>query len=272
MEKSVKTYLVDSFTDERFKGNPAAVCLLKKQLTNEQMQKIAFELGFSETAFVQRISKPNKYRIRFFSPVMEIPLCGHATLASAKVVFQEKEKLKDIHFINSEDLDLYITRTDDAIQMTFPVYETVDADAPTPLLKALGLDQISNSTFNKETNILILEIEDSSILRSLTPNFAALKASIDSINGVLVTAKSDAENYDFESRYFWPWSGTNEDPVTGATHTFLAKYWQERLGKTKMNSFQCSKRSGHMQVEIIDDQKLVISSNAQIVFKGKLYF
>ncbi|MBC7885821.1 MAG: PhzF family phenazine biosynthesis protein, partial [Saprospiraceae bacterium] len=99
-------------------------------------------------------------------------------------------------------------------------------------------------------------------------DFEALSASHHTINGVLVTAPSDKENYDFESRYFWPWSGTNEDPVTGGTHTFLARYWGQKLDKTKMNSFQCSERSGYMAVELLDDNKMIIRSQAQIMFEG----
>jgi len=105
---------------------------------------------------------------------------------------------------------------------------------------------------------------------NLEPDYEQLRISHNSINGVLVTSPSNRPNYDFESRYFWPWSGTNEDPVTGGTHTFLAKYWSDRLGKTKMNSFQCSERSGFMEVELINDRKLTIRSMAQIVFKGQL--
>jgi predicted PhzF superfamily epimerase YddE/YHI9 len=116
----------------------------------------------------------------------------------------------------------------------------------------------------------MLEIEDSDILRNLTPNFEALYKSDNKINGVLITALSKNQDYDFESRYFWPWSGTNEDPVTGGTHTFLAKYWSKRIGKTKMKSFQCSERSGYMEVELIDDKNLTIKSNAQIIFEGNL--
>ena len=104
----------------------------------------------------------------------------------------------------------------------------------------------------------------------MTPDFEKLKKSHNSISGVLITSLSDKSNYDFESRYFWPWSGTNEDPVTGATHTFLAKYWGKRLNKTKMNSFQCSVRTGFMELELISDNKLTIKSKAQIVLKGEL--
>ncbi|MFT5916544.1 MAG: PhzF family phenazine biosynthesis protein [Flammeovirgaceae bacterium] len=135
---------------------------------------------------------------------------------------------------------------------------------------ALGIDEISNSEFNKETNILLLEIECSEFLSNLSPDFERLKKSHNSINGVLVTAISKRADFDFESRYFWPWSGTNEDPVTGGTHTFLANYWASRLNKTKMNSFQCSERTGFMEVELISDEKLLIRGEAQVVLQGEL--
>jgi predicted PhzF superfamily epimerase YddE/YHI9 len=111
---------------------------------------------------------------------------------------------------------------------------------------------------------------DSKTLSELKPDFEALYKSHDAIDGVLVTSTSNKANFDFESRYFWPWSGTNEDPVTGGSHTFLAKYWSKRLGKTKMNSFQCSERSGFMEVELLNNSKMAIRSMAQIVFIGQL--
>ena len=272
MEKTnrIDTYIVDSFTDKPFKGNPAGVCILNQKLSEEQMQSIAKELGLSETAFIIQIDKQNKYSIRYFSPIMEIPLCGHATLASSKVLFEIKPEMVEIHFKNIQNLDLMIRKYGDKIEMEFPIYETVPQNAPDELLNALGIEKISNSEFNKETNILLLEIESGELLNNLSPDFERLKRSHNSINGVLVTATSERSDFDFESRYFWPWSGTNEDPVTGGTHTFLAKYWGTRLNKKKMNSYQCSERTGFMEVELISDNKLTIKSEAQIVLKGEL--
>lgn len=270
MTNSIETYIVDSFTDQPFKGNPAGVCVLKQKLTEKQMQSIAKELGLSETAFIIKIDHQNEYSIRYFSPVMEIPLCGHATLAASKVLFEMNTKLDGIRFKNIQGLHLMISKYEDKIEMEFPIYNTTPQNAPDELLNALGIETIINSEFNKETNILLLEIERSELLESLTPDFEQLKRSHNSINGVLVTAISQRNNFDFESRYFWPWSGTNEDPVTGGTHTFLAKYWGDRLNKKKMNSFQCSERTGFMEVELINDQKLLIKSEAQIVLKGEL--
>ncbi|WMN12084.1 PhzF family phenazine biosynthesis protein [Marivirga salinae] len=270
MNTRIETYIVDSFTDKPFKGNPAGVCILNESILNEQMQLIAKELGVSETAFIIQIEGQKKYSIRYFSPKMEIPLCGHATLAASAVLFERGPEMEKIHFENIQGLNLIIKKYGHSIEMEFPVYDTVPQKAPTELLKALGLKEISNSVFNKETNILLLEIESSELLKNLSPDFERLKRSHHSINGVLVTSISQREGYDFESRYFWPWSGTNEDPVTGGTHTFLSKYWSTRLNKMKMNSYQCSERTGFMEVELISDTALRIKSEAQIVLKGEL--
>lgn len=267
--KKIETYIVDSFTNEPFKGNPAGVCLTTGALNENEMLQIAQELGLSETTFVSPKNSKQEYPIRYFSPVMEIPLCGHATLAASKVIF-EKHGQSNVTFNNIQGLTLPVSKDLGGITMDFPVYSTSPKEAPSALLDALGISKIINSEFNEETNILLLEIKSSSLLESLKPDFDRLVKSHDSINGVLVTAKSERDGYDFESRYFWPWSGTNEDPVTGGTHTFLAKYWSKRLNKTKMMSFQCSQRTGFMEVELLNNDKMKIKSKAQIILHGEL--
>ena len=270
MNISIETYIVDAFTNRPFKGNPAAVCVLEDPLSINQMQSIAKEFGLSETAFITLNNSELNYSIRYFSPAMEIPLCGHATLAASKVLFEKNPKMDMINFTTVQNIELIIQKKGDQIEMEFPIYDTVPQKAPKALLSALGLKQIVNSEFNIETNILLLEIESVVQLKNVSPDFEKLKQSHHSINGVLVTAISNKNDFDFESRYFWPWSGTNEDPVTGATHTFLAKYWSTRLNKKKMNSFQCSERTGFMEVELFDHGKLTLKSEAQIVLNGSL--
>ncbi len=264
----MRTYIVDSFTNVAFKGNPAGVCLIDEAISEKRMQSIATEMGFSETAFVRPLEGKNKYAIRFFSPKKEIPLCGHATLACSKVLFEENE-FDSIHFVNKNKLDLYIKRTREKIVMEFPIYEVHPAEVPPALLKALGLKEVEKVSFNKETDILILEIKSTEILKNLQPDFVAMIKAHDPIDGVLVTAPAN-DGYDFHSRYFWPWAGGDEDPVTGATHTFLTKYWGERLGKKQLRSFQASARSGFMDLEITDKNKLLIKAEAVIVLKGEL--
>ena len=265
----MKTYIVDSFTDVAFKGNPAGVCFLEQEISEDLMQSIAAELNLSETAFIQKESGEKDYKIRYFSPLMEIPLCGHATLASAKVVF-ETSVLDEIQFTTHYGINLPIRKEDHKIVMSFPTYELEDAEVPDKMLQALGIDDVIDVKFNKETKILLIEIERARLVKALTPNFNALLLSHDEINGVLVTAQSDIDDHDFHSRYFWPWSGSNEDPVTGATHTFLAPYWAEKLDKTKMSSFQSSKRTGFMDLELLEDGSLLIIGQAVIVFEGEM--
>lgn len=264
----MKTFIVDSFTDQPFKGNPAGVCLAESSLSDATMLQIAQELNLSETAFVRPLEESNVFAIRFFSPKMEIALCGHATLASAKVIFRERAR-REVHFMNIQGLDLAARALGDSIIMEFPAYETEPAHAPEALIAALGISAITHAVYNAETKILMLEIADPRELAGLTPDYAALYRAHDSINGVLVTAASRDGDYDFHSRYFWPWSGTDEDPVTGGTHTFLTPYWARRLGKTRMRSFQSSRRTGFMEVELAD-QKVLIQGQAAIVLEGEL--
>lgn len=263
----MKTYIVDSFTDQPFKGNPAGVCFAETFPPEDIMQKIAMELNLSETAFVVPLEKSGTFAIRFFSPKTEIPLCGHATLASAKIIF-ERGATGEVCFKTVRNVDLAVCETRGQITMRFPLYETRAADVPEALLDALGLPDVISTVYNTENNIVMLEIKSPEELRGLNPDFDKLQKSIRGINGVLVTSPGLA-GYDFYSRFFWPWSGTNEDPVTGATHTFLAPYWAEILGKKKLKSFQCSERTGFMDLEVLDSA-LMIRGNAIIIFEGKL--
>ena len=265
----MNTYIVVSFTDVPFRGNPAGVCIAESPLHEEMMLHVAQELGLSETAFIQATDEPGAFAIRYFSPKMEIPRCGHTSLASAKVVFALHD-YAEVRFMTFEGLELVVRQEDGdgRIAMDFPVYEVRPAEALPALLDALGISAAENVAYNDETHILLLEIAEARELAVLKPNFAALYQSHDAINGVLVTAPG-TDGYDFHSRYFWPWSGTDEDPVTGGTHTFLAPYWAARLGKSRMQSFQSSSRTGSMEVEVAGEV-LTIRGHTVIVFDGHL--
>lgn len=262
----MKTYFVDSFTNEKFKGNPAAVCLPNSELDSKTMQNIATEIGFSETAFIKQISD-NVYSIRFFSPKTEIPLCGHATLASSKIVF-DTTSCENIKFINRDNVELFIAKEGNKIKMQFPVYDTQEIEVPQEMTDALGISEILDKRYSPVNKIILIEIKSATELANLKPDFAALVNSYTGINGVLVTAVSDTEAFDFHYRYFWPWSGTNEDPVTGGVQTFLTKYWVQKLNKTKLNAYQSSSRTGTMSTELLDD-KVFILGEAVTVFKGE---
>jgi PhzF family phenazine biosynthesis protein len=231
------------------------------------MQNIATEIGFSETAFITHITE-NKYKIRFFTPKEEIPLCGHATLAASKIIF-DTTSMNKIIFINCNNIELITELSGDEIKMIFPVYDTEEIEVPQKMLEALGIHDIVDKRYNTQTKIILIEIRSSCELANLTPHFIELKNSCDGINGVLITALSEDEKYDFEYRYFWPWVGTNEDPVTGGVQTFLTKYWAVKLNKTKFNIFQSSLRTGTMRTELLDD-KVCIIGKAITTLEGQI--
>ncbi|MEO6174041.1 MAG: PhzF family phenazine biosynthesis isomerase [Flavobacterium circumlabens] len=261
----MKTYFVDSFTNQKYKGNPAAVCLPERDLDAAEMQSIATEIGFSETAFIKPITG-NTYSIRFFSPKTEIPLCGHATLASSKIVFSTTS-LDSITFINYDHVELAIEKEDRKIKMFFPVYDTEETAVPQKMLVALGISETVSQKYSPNNKIILIEIESARELADLKPDFTALVNSHSGISGVLVTAVSDHTDFDFYYRYFWPWAGTNEDPVTGGVQTFLTKYWALKLNKTKLNAYQSSLRTGTMSTELLQD-KVSILGEAVIVLEG----
>jgi len=263
----MKTFFVNSFTDQKFKGNPAAVCITEQALDISTMQNIATEIGFSETAFIQHLSG-NKYSIRFFTPKKEIPLCGHATLAASKIIFDSTD-LEAITFQNIEQVELPIEKAGDDILMQFPVYDTVEANVPQVMLDALGISKLLNTRYSPKNKIILIEIESADTLADLQPDFTALVQSYNGINGVLVTSASNIADFDFHYRYFWPWAGTNEDPVTGGVQTFLTKYWATKLGKTSLKAFQSSARTGKMRTEL-KDNKVLIFGKAVTVLEGEL--
>ena len=153
----MKTYFVDSFTNEKFKGNPAAVCFPEENLGFDTMQKIATEIGFSETAFVKQITD-NTYSIRFFTPKIEIPLCGHATLASSKIIF-DTTSFDSITFINCENIELFIEKAGNKIKMQFPIYDTEETEVPQKTLDALGISEVINKRYSPKNKIILIEIK-----------------------------------------------------------------------------------------------------------------
>jgi PhzF family phenazine biosynthesis protein len=231
------------------------------------MQSIATEIGFSETAFIKQISD-NTYSIRFFTPKIEIPLCGHATLASSKIIF-DTTSFDRIKFINCNNVELIIEKVENKIKMQFPVYDTEEIEVPQKMLDALGIYEIVNKRYSPKNKIILIEIKNASELANLKPDFTALMNSYEGINGVLVTSISDSTDFDFHYRYFWPWAGTNEDPVTGGIQTFLTKYWATKLNKTKLNAYQSSLRTGTMTTELLQD-KVYILGDAVTVLEGQL--
>lgn len=263
----MKTYFVDSFTTTRFAGNPAAVCLPAHELSVATMQHVAAEIGFSETAFV-RPRPEGGYHIRFFTPKQEIPLCGHATLAAAAILLGATDA-PAVAFTNVDGVRLPCARVGNSFRLQFPRYDTEALDVPAAVLAALGIGECRASRYSPRNRIILLELADPAAVAALRPDFGALLRSYQGINGVLVTAPA-TDGYDFHYRYFWPWAGTEEDPVTGGVQTFLTPYWAERLQRPSLRAFQASARTGHMRTELLADG-VAIYGDAVVVLEGTFH-
>jgi len=263
----MKVFFADSFTNVPFKGNPAAVVLLDRSIAGETMQAIASEIGYSETAFLQKEGDA-LYLIRFFTPKQEIMLCGHATLAAAFILFSE-ESCSELVFRNAENQTFELANRRQGLTMRFPTYPVEPFVPPLPMLDALGIKTYQEGSFNRELKIVIIEISEVGALQKLTPDFIMLEKSYAGIHGVLVTCRGDEEGVDFMYRYFWPWAGTNEDPVTGGVQTFLTPYWANRLGKTHLGAVQPSTRTGRMSTAL-EENNVMITGEVVITMEGEL--
>lgn len=264
----LKTFIINAFTNKPFSGNPAGVCLIDSNIDENTMQAIASELNLSETAFLYKKNE-DEYNIRYFTPTVEIDFCGHATLASAKLVLDKLNK-KNVTFITQKELKISANTQETYIKMQFPLYETTDYKANQKLLDAFGIENFSSSKFCKKLDMLIIEVNDKQSLLQISPDFQKAMESSKTIKELVITTKSEDKEYDFYSRCFCPWIGINEDPVTGASHSVLAKYWGNKLNKKEMSAYQLSNRGGFLDLKILDEESLEVSSNAQIVFEGIL--
>jgi PhzF family phenazine biosynthesis protein len=256
-------YVVDAFTDKLFGGNPAAVCPLDQWLSDNLMQSLAAENNLAETAFFVRNN--NHFDIRWFTPAIEVKLCGHATLASAHIMFTELEYTEDEIIFNSLSGILKVKRTEDGkIRLDFP------ANPPEPLDEIPygmfeGLDIEDAEVFKTSFDFMVV-LPSQKDVEALSPDFKTL-ARVGG-RGVITTATGD--DADFVSRCFYPQSGINEDPVTGSAHTITVPYWAERLGKSKLRAIQLSKRRGYLDCELNGD-RVLMSGTAVTYMKGDYY-
>lgn len=254
-------YIVDAFTDKLFGGNPAAVCPLHEWLPDKTMQNLAAENNLSETAFI--IEEDDHYRIRWFTPAVEVKLCGHATLASAHIFFTEMHHTKKEVWFESHSGMLKVSRKNkNTYSLNFPsnLPEEV-TEIPEGLFKSLGIDD--TPVFKTSFDYMVL-LSSQQAVENLNPDFNAL-AKIKA-RGVIATAKGN--NSDFVSRCFYPQSGVNEDPVTGSAHTIMVPFWANKLSKNNLSAMQLSKRKGHLQCEL-NNNRVFISGNAVTYMKGE---
>ncbi len=260
----MKIYTVNAFINKnKFTGNPAAVCLLTEPADEQWMQHVAAEMNLSETAFL--VPHRNGYNIRWFTPTTEVDLCGHATLASAHVLFEtgNVSPNETIRF-HSKSGYLQAKKNNDWIELDFPATPEEPATLLPSMMMALGITAcyVGQSKFD-----YLVETESENTVREMKPDFNILRTI--PCRGVIVTAKSDSKEFDFVSRYFAPAYGIDEDPVTGSTHCCLAPYWSKQLGKTEFTALQASSRSGILHVTLQGD-RVILGGQAVTVLKGKL--
>ncbi|HEX2979761.1 MAG TPA: PhzF family phenazine biosynthesis protein [Anaerolineaceae bacterium] len=256
-------YQVDAFTDQPFKGNPAGVCLLDQAHPEGWMQALAAELKHSETAFL--LPEADGYRLRWFTPAAEVKLCGHGTLASAHVLFEtgRVEPQGTACFYTLSGL-LTACQSDGWTELNFPATQAQPAAAPEGMLAALG---ISEPLFvGKNGMDYLVEVAEEDQVRALKPDFAALKSV--PARGVIVTTRGGGE-FDFVSRFFAPFVGVNEDPVTGSAHCTLAPYWSAKLGKDQFTAYQASPRGGVLRL-LLAGGRVLIRGQAVTILEGEL--
>ncbi|MGF1701644.1 PhzF family phenazine biosynthesis protein [Photobacterium makurazakiensis] len=263
----LEIYQVDSFTSEPFKGNPAGVCISENPLTEELMFSIAEEMAVSETAFLTL----NDMNLRWFTPKVEVKLCGHGTLAVAHVLKGKGlAQVGDILTFNTLSGSLSARICESTIELDFPSTELLlDLPINNILIQSLGLSDEQVVSFGGFDSKNIIEVVSDDIVFNLSPNFDALK-KIEG-RGVVVTAQSTDQNLDFVSRYFAPWVGVDEDPVTGSAHCALTQYWGQKLKKYRFNAYQASSRGGYICTELLPNKRIKLIGSARTVISGVLW-
>ncbi len=266
---TIRIFQADAFTDAPFRGNPAAVCLLTEARDPGWMQDVAREMNLSETAFLAR-REAGGFDLRWFTPAVEVALCGHATLATAHVLWETGQlDTGTMASFHARSGILTAERHDDGlIQLDFPTRRASPMPPPPGLVDALGARPVQ---VGRNVDDYLVELESEGVIRSLRPDVRALRAL--PIRGIIVTARSSSDaspsGVDFVSRFFAPAVGVDEDPVTGSAHCCLAPYWSERLGKLEMTGYQASTRGGIVHVRVVGD-RVKLAGRAVTVLGGEL--
>ncbi|MBC7936138.1 MAG: PhzF family phenazine biosynthesis protein [Rhizobacter sp.] len=259
-------FYIDTFTSTKFTGNPTAICLVKNKMADETMLSIAHEFNLPVTGFIQK--ETSHYSTRYFTPLTEIPACGHATLAAAAVVFGE-EGTSIVQFKTGTQLLIKAGLSGDTVTMSYPRYSLQSCVPSEEILKSLGLIAYRSAGLCRQLETLFIELDDPALLRKLTPDYEALTKGDDFIKEVVITSFSDDAKYDFLLRSFCPWIGIDEDPVTGSVHSALTPFWSEKLNKTTMTAFQASARGGEVFVKTLEHH-VELGGKCVIILKGIL--
>ncbi len=259
-------FQVDAFADRPYAGNPAAVCVLEEDADGRWMAAVAAEMNLSETAFLRPTGSPDRWGLRWFTPTVEVDLCGHATLASAHVLWQagRAPRGRPLRFETRSGELSAESGGEGWIALDFPRVDPRPESAPRELFAALGAPARSAVRAGEDW---LVELEDEAAVRALTPDLPRL-ATVPA-RGVCVTARADGTDYDFVSRFFGPRVGVDEDPVTGSSHCALAPYWAPRTGKDAMLGYQASARGGTVRVQLAGE-RVVLEGRAVTVLRGEL--
>jgi PhzF family phenazine biosynthesis protein len=266
---------VDAFAHQPFTGNPAAVCVLEPpverpidaSIAAAWMQRVAAEMNLSETAFVY--PEADRFRLRWFTPTVEVDLCGHATLATAHVLWQlgSVPPTQSLQFETRSGL-LSADLRDGWIELNFPAKPPHEIDPPEDLMRSLGISsQVSPHYVGFDGSDYLIEVDSEATVRALQPDFSRLARF--PVRGTIVTSRIQDQDYDFVSRFFAPAAGINEDPVTGSAHCCLTPFWQQRLDRSELVAYQASARGGFLRVRLEGD-RVVLAGQAITVFQGEL--
>ena len=265
---AIPLYTVDAFADGPFQGNPAAVALFDQAPEATLMARIASEMNLAETAFVW--PEKGAYGLRWFTPTVEVPLCGHATLAAAHVLLRERGGDSPVEFQTKSGL-LRCVDDGDRLVLDLPEQPCQPWTVPQELVTALGIKLTVDSCFSDEGKNALLRLPDGASIESFSPDFSKLSAiNIENMLGVMVTVRGNGDPYDFHSRYFAPWAGINEDPVTGSAHCTLAPYWAGILGRESFCARQNSARGGSLWVSRKLPGRVEIAGSAITVVRGEI--
>ncbi|MDQ1043735.1 PhzF family phenazine biosynthesis protein [Streptomyces sp. V4I2] len=263
--------IVDAFTDRPFAGNPAGVLLLDAFPDDDRLQDIALEVNHAETAFAHRLPEGGEadWALRWFTPAAEVDMCGHATLATAHVLYRSGAHEGPVRFATRSGVLIATPREDGSITLDFPTAPLTAVELPDGVAEALGAEPLTAFDTGPNVGDLLVELPDEKTVHTLTPDLKALAAH--SERGIIATARAEdpTRGYDFVSRCFFPRIGIDEDPVTGSAHTALAPYWSERLGRPDLTGLQASPRSGCVRTELRGDRTL-LTGRAVTVIEGEL--
>ena len=259
----MKIFTVDAFTDKLFSGNPAGVCILDEDMSENTMLSIAAEMNLSETAFVKKIDEG--FSLKWFTPKVEVQLCGHATLATAHILWEQGilSQNEEARFHTLSGL-LTVTNDNGEYEMNFPAYTVKDVSPNEKLIEALKVTPVN---FAEAEYHYICELESEEQLRNVSPSLETLMG-LEKF-GIIITAKSSGNGYDFVSRFFAPSKGVNEDPVTGSAHCSLGPYWMQKTGRDYFTAYQASQRGGVVKIKM-NDSRVLLKGRAVTFLRGDI--